>query len=363
MSDTVIVRSNLIIYDPRVGKIARSLKKRYPVTVLGWNREGISAELIKSYAIPLKLFNLKAPAGKPSLVAYLPLFWIWIFFKLVIYRPQVVYACDFDTIFPCYLYKIILRKKLVFDIIDRYAMTHIPQKFTILYMLVNLFEEIFGTKADMFVTVSEKLLSTFKRKSKQCAIIMNCSEYRPKNEIKSRDNILTLVYTGAVAKMRGLERIAEAIKGLDGVEFVVAGKVLDQDLLEQILRLSNIKYKGLFQQAESIDLEASCDVMICLYDLRIPNFNFALPVKTFEAMMLGLPVITNVGFELIDEVDCGIKVEYDDLNQIKSAIVRLRDDQELRRRLGTNGRKAFEQKYNWDNSEQELYKMYDKLLR
>jgi hypothetical protein len=33
----------------------------------------------------------------------------------------VVHACDLDVILPCYVYKKLFRKKLVFDILDRYA--------------------------------------------------------------------------------------------------------------------------------------------------------------------------------------------------------------------------------------------------
>ena len=131
----------------------RSLSKRYSTLVLGWNREGVSKKIINDYIVDLKLFNMRAPFGKPSLVAYFPLFWIWILIKLFMYRPKVVHACDLDTVIPCYIYKIIFRKKLVFDVFDRYAMAYIPPKFKTLYSLVNLLEEIFAGKADVLINV------------------------------------------------------------------------------------------------------------------------------------------------------------------------------------------------------------------
>src|SRR5437899_788401 len=112
MLDIALIRSNSVVYDPRVGKIVRSLSKRYSVLVLGWNREGISPEIIGNYSVDLKLFPLKAPFGKSSLVFYLPFFWIWVFLKLVAFRPKIVHACDLDTILPSYIYKIIFNKKL-----------------------------------------------------------------------------------------------------------------------------------------------------------------------------------------------------------------------------------------------------------
>jgi glycosyltransferase involved in cell wall biosynthesis len=40
----------------------------------------------------------------------------------------------------------------------------------------------------------------------------------------------------------------------------------------------------------------------------------------------------------------------------------LRDKPELRKRLGTNGRKAFLEKYNWNLMEDKLFAVYDTLL-
>jgi glycosyltransferase involved in cell wall biosynthesis len=367
--DIVIIRSNSIIYDSRVGKIIRSLKKRYFISVLGWNREGISIKTNCNYKVDL--FKLKAPFGKLSLVAYFPLFWIWIFIKLLVYRPKIVHACDLDTALPCYLYKAIFRKKMVFDVFDRYAMGYVPYlppKFRLksLYSLVNISEEFFSKKANVLVNVSEELLKTFRGRPKHCATIMNCPEEHIIGRIDSREHkeedVLTLVYTGPIVRNRGFQNIGAAIKDLNGVEFVIAGRVIDKTLLDQILKLSNVKYKGLLQYGDALALEASSDVMVILYDLKDQINNFAMPNKLFEAMMCGLPIITNIAPKLVYELDCGIIVDYENVNQIRTAIIYLRDDKESRKRLGNNSHKAFLQKYSWAKMEQELYRIYEDLL-
>ncbi len=360
--DVIIIRSSSIIHDPRVGKIARSLKNRYSITVLGWNREGISAELINSYTIPLNLFSLKAPTGKPSIVAYLPLFWIWIFFKLVMLRPEIVHACDLETVPPSYIYKILFGKKLVFDVFDRYAMTHIAYSSKLVYSLINSLEEYLAKRSDVLITVSHPLLKTFQKKPKHCSIILNCPQNHNVERRKPNKQPFTLVYTGLIVRNRGIERIIEAIKDQNEVELAVAGRVIDEEFFNQISKLHNVKYKGELLPVDALKLEAISDVMVILYDLAIPINNFSMPNKFFEAMMFGIPLITNVAHELIDEIRCGIKVDYNDLKQIKTAIIRLRDDNELRKMLGANGRRAFEQKYNWNVMEQELYRIYDSLL-
>jgi glycosyltransferase involved in cell wall biosynthesis len=56
--------------------------------------------------------------------------------------------------------------------------------------------------------------------------------------------------------------------------------------------------------------------------------------KILEAMMCGLPVITNIAQEFIHNTSCGIVVEYGNVNQIKQAIVSLKENPQLRKSLG-----------------------------
>ena len=302
------------------------------------------------------MFNIPAPFGRPSIILYYPLYWTWILVKLLKFRPKVVHAIDLDTLIPCSIYKLLLRKKLVYDVHDRFA-GYVPPKFTTLYALVNLLEELLTKQADILVTVSEKVLKTFRLKPKHCAVIMNFSEDYNLERDKPEDGILTLVYTGLISKDQGLESITSAIKDLKDVQLVLAGRIGDKHLLDQML-------KGILARTESLKLEASSDVMVVLYDLQYGKNKLSSPNKVFEAMMCGIPLITNMEQDLVNnEVGCGIIVDFSDINQIKEAIVLLRDNPDLRRKLGQNGRKAFLQKYNWTRMELELYKIYEGLIK
>ena len=330
---------------------------------LGWNREGVEKQVVKNFFVGLDLFNVNAHHSIKSLVTFFPIFWIWIFLKLIIYKPKIVHAFDLDTVIPSYLYKLIFRKKLVFDIIDRYSMSRISPKNVILYSFVNQLEEFYCKHSDVLISVSEKLLKTIKRKPEHWILIMNCAENYKIEKVKHQNSVLTLCCAAPVTRTQGLEQITTAISDLDGVELVFAGNIIDKEFLNQIMKTPNAKYKGYLLPDDAIALEARSDVIISLYDLNVPNYKVALPVKTFDAMMLGKPVITNIAHELIKEVGCGIEVDWNDNNQIKNSIVRLRDDMELRKKLGENGRKAFEQKYSWEKMENKLYNIYEMLLK
>jgi glycosyltransferase involved in cell wall biosynthesis len=102
--------------------------------------------------------------------------------------------------------------------------------------------------------------------------------------------------------------------------------------------MPNVKYMGILKPSDALILEASSDVIVALYDPKIQWHNITLPNKFFEAMMCGVPLITNVSPEFVNSIGFGIIVQYDNIQQIKDAIVKLRDNLDIRRNLGLNGR-------------------------
>jgi len=231
-----------------------------------------------------------------------------------------------------------------------------------MYKIVNLAEELLSKQANVLVTVSEKVQKTFRFRPKQCDIIMNYSEDITIDNIKSYDGVLTMVYTGLICKDQGLDVIIAAMEGLKDVRLVLAGRAADKQLLDKMTKLSNVTYVGLLERFDSLKLEASSDVMIVLYDLQYGKNQLSSPNKIFEAMMCSIPLITNMEVSLVREVDCGITVDYK-VDQVRNAIIKLRDDPQLRTRLGNNGRKAFVEKYNWGNMEKQLFRIYGNLLK
>jgi glycosyltransferase involved in cell wall biosynthesis len=369
----VITRSNFAIYDSRLSKYVRSLSKKYSVIVLGWNRGNVTTSKNNKNndkGMNFKLFNLKAPYGKQKRISYaymliyFSLFWTWIFVKLIIYRPKVVHAFDLDTVIPCYIYKKLFRKRLVFEIVDRYAMNAIPKRFRLIYSFVHRLEDSFARKADLFITVGDRFLNTIKCKPKKSVVILNCPEdYNIDEKIKTGDAIFKVVYAERViSRIRGLSDIVAAIRNLDDLKLVIAGNFIDKELYAEILENPNVKYAGILKPADALDLEAAGDAMIALYDPENPQTEICMPTKFFESMMLRIPIITNIRSDLVNEIGFGIIVEYGNVEQIRSAIITLRDNPDLRKSLGDNGRSAFVEKYNWGVMEQKLFNAYSEII-
>ena len=97
----------------------------------------------------------------------------------------------------------------------------------------------------------------------------------------------------------------------------------------------------------------------------IPRYVAALPVKLFEYMACGLPVVISdfpAVRQVVADSDCGILVDPADVEAVSQAIEALITDPDLALRLGQNGRTAFTTRYNWQVLEPLLFGVYADLL-
>ena len=88
------------------------------------------------------------------------------------------------------------------------------------------------------------------------------------------------------------------------------------------------------------------------------------PVKLFEYMYYGLPVIAS-NFEGIKEIiqkeKCGILINPQDTDEITNAITNLLEKPEKIKKMGANGKQAILKKYNWNIESIKLEKIYEKI--
>ena len=66
---------------------------------------------------------------------------------------------------------------------------------------------------------------------------------------------------------------------------------------------------------------------------------------------------------IVEECNCGLVVPSGDYDKMTKAIIKLYKNNELAKKLGENGRKAVEKKYNWKNEAEKLCKLYEGLER
>jgi len=88
----------------------------------------------------------------------------------------------------------------------------------------------------------------------------------------------------------------------------------------------------------------------------------AEPSKIYEAMMLGKPIISNVKKDILDKYECGITVSYGNIKELRSAIKFLKENPKVAYEMGLNGRKAYEDCFNWSKQREKLLDVYRRLL-
>jgi glycosyltransferase involved in cell wall biosynthesis len=97
-----------------------------------------------------------------------------------------------------------------------------------------------------------------------------------------------------------------------------------------------------------------------------PNYVTSQPVKLFEYMCAGIPVIASdfpVCREIIDQAGCGILVNPLDPREIAAAMEFLLANPEQAAEMGRRGFQAILERYNWANEEKHLLRFYSELFR
>lgn len=176
-------------------------------------------------------------------------------------------------------------------------------------------------------------------------------------------------YVGSISAIRGIRQLVQACDLLrTPTTLALAGGFSEPALAAEVAALpgwSRVQSLGHLDRAGvAAVMRRSCAGLVTL--MPTASYRDALPVKMFEYMAAGIPVIAS-DFPrwraIVDASDCGLCVDPRDPAAIAAAIDRLAGDPELATRLGANGRRAVEQRYNWRHEAQKLIRFCDDLCR
>jgi glycosyltransferase involved in cell wall biosynthesis len=98
----------------------------------------------------------------------------------------------------------------------------------------------------------------------------------------------------------------------------------------------------------------------------IINYIDALPVKMFEYMAAGLPVISSnikLWKEIVEGNNCGICVNPFQPKEIANTIEYMISHPNEAEAMGRNGKKAVLENYNWAIEEKKLFEVYKELTK
>jgi len=178
-----------------------------------------------------------------------------------------------------------------------------------------------------------------------------------------------LVYVGVIDINRGAIENVRALEFLEDqdVRLLLAGPFSNNSLrkkCESLVGWRLIDYYPWLTRQEVIEaLAQSIAGLVVLHPT--PAYVDSLPIKMFEYMLAGIPVIASdfpLWRKIIEENDCGILVNPLKPEETADAIRWVVDNPKLAEEMGGKGRKLVEEKYNWGNEEKKLLGLYRKLL-
>jgi len=175
-------------------------------------------------------------------------------------------------------------------------------------------------------------------------------------------------YVGVISRIRGNLENVDSMAHVDTcISFKLAGMIYEDNFLEE---LKSSQYWDRVEFVGKLDRE---EVKVLLEESKIglvtlhPTINYidALPVKMFEYMLAGIPVIASdfhILQDIVNKEKCGLCVNPLDTKAIGEAIEYLTMHDEEAKKMGENGKKAVLEQYNWSLEEKKLFKIYSELL-
>jgi len=193
------------------------------------------------------------------------------------------------------------------------------------------------------------------------------SQQPPARRDNSSIHPVRVIHAGGLNEIRGIREMVQAMDELRdcNVELFLLGNLYPASFEQEIRRIAGdrvvIHDRVPFEQVTGYLRSSDIGIACSHPDDRTVE---SLPVKLFECMHAGLPVIASdfpLWRSIIDGAGCGILVDPTDPQQIAAAVCKLANDPELRRRMGEAGVRAVKEKYSWQREEETLIGAYNSI--
>jgi glycosyltransferase involved in cell wall biosynthesis len=193
-----------------------------------------------------------------------------------------------------------------------------------------------------------------------------------RRELGLNDGDVVAGFVGTFGPWHGVEKLAAAIKMVSSdlpVRFLLigSGSLLTevQKQLEAETRAGRVIFTGAVTHDRVPPLLDACDILVAPHvPLADGSEFFGSPTKVFEYMAMGKAIVASrlgqIG-EVLSDGETALLVEPGNVNELREAIVRLIESEELRKRLGFQAREVVAQKYTWVHNARRVLEAYQHL--
>ena len=177
-----------------------------------------------------------------------------------------------------------------------------------------------------------------------------------------------VVYVGAISPQRGITEVVKALEHTTSdLRLRLAGAFDSEDYHRYLTTLAGwqkVDYLGFLSKEQVVHEISLAKVgMVTLHPLQ--NYIDAMPIKLFEYMSLGTPVVSSdlpVWREIVEGAECGKVVNPLSPEEIADAIDVIVSDDPAARQMGLNGSQRVRDLYNWKAEEAKVMVFYEELL-
>ena len=179
-----------------------------------------------------------------------------------------------------------------------------------------------------------------------------------------------VIYVGGITEQRGIKEMIKAIELVPkqrGANLHLAGEFVPHNLFleaQEMAGWDRVTFFGLMPHKKVLTMFQSVRIGIAILH-PTKQYIESLPIKLFEYMSAGLPVIVSnfpLWKEIIEKHNCGILVDPFDSKRVAQAIEWLLQNPDEAEEMGKRGQEAVRRFYNWEGEEKKLLQFYKKIV-
>ncbi len=226
--------------------------------------------------------------------------------------------------------------------------------------LYKTFENHAVRKLDAVVAATPYIAEKFQNRTVRTCVLNNYPrlddiQFHPKS-FEEREPLVC--YVGGISEARGESVMLEAMKKVDGT-LLIAGKHEKKRVEAGWI----VEYTGQIDR-EEVNRVYGRAVAGLVVLKPCKNYVNSQPIKMFEYMAAGLPVIYSdfpVWKRIMEETGAGIPVNPEKPEEVAEAVNYLLQHRKEAQEMGRKGREAVERAYSWAEEEGKLCRLYSEL--
>lgn len=221
--------------------------------------------------------------------------------------------------------------------------------------IFDKFEKLVARNLDGITCATKTIESKFKKFHASPVTIYNYPLIAENKNNAKRDNVVS--YIGNISECRGIRQMIKLSNYSDDYSLRIAGICHNKNLFEEIMYLKNRGiFIGFLNRIEISNLLFKSKVGLLLLD-PTENYLDSLPIKMFEYMSHGIPIIASdfpLWRNIIESHNCGFLVDPYDIHNINKIITKLVTNDSFFKTISENCIEAAKTHYNWLTEENKL---------